>query len=562
MLILGLCCHHHDSSACLVEDGQLLAFVEEERLDRKKYSNAFPRRAIEACLRIAGVTMADVDRAAYFWVPWKGIGSRLKHLHLWLPRSLEVPGRYGRFRRMLTVPLTLRREFGFRGRFHFVDHYLAHAAASYFLSPFDAAAVLILDGNGEAHTAWAGSGLGTRLVESHREWFPNSLGRVYGRTTEHLGFSKDREEGKVMALGAFGDSQRFDARFRRVLQTRPRGRFLVDQAYFDHHIDEQRLTTPLFEAEFGPRRERDEPLRQRHFDLAATLQQVTEETVIHVLRHLAESTGLRDLCLGGGVALNCSMNGRIAQEGLFRRVFVPPPAGDAGAAIGAAMYIHHQRPGRRRGSPLVHPYWGPSYTTQECQDAARHADVPSRRVEDPAAEAAKLVADGKVVGWFQGAMEMGPRALGARSIVADPRTPLSCDRVNDKVKSRESFRPFAPSVLEERCSELFQSTQPSPFMLMAFPAQADARDRIPAVTHVDGTGRVQTVGEDANPRWRRLIEEFDRISGVPAVLNTSFNRGGEPIVCSPTDAIRCFSGSRMDALMLDDVLLQREDGPE
>jgi len=558
MLILGLCCHHHDSSACLVSDGQLIAYAEEERLDRKKYSADFPRRAIEACLRQAGVSISDVDRAAYFWVPWKGIGSRLGNLRLWLPRTMSMPSRYGRFQRMLAVPLQLRREHGFKGRFHFVDHYLCHAAASFHLSPFDRAAVLILDGNGEVHTSWAGFGSGTRLNEQYREKFPNSLGRVYGHTTDHLGFRKHQEEGKVMALAAMGDVARFGPRFRQVVRPMPGGRFQVDPAYFDHHIDERAVTTDRFAAEFSAPRTPGEPLEQRHHDLAAALQAVTEETVLHVARHLADVTGSPNLCLGGGVALNCAMNGRVAREGIFREVFIPPPAGDAGAAIGAALHVHHQLGGGPTPA-LLHPYWGPGYSSQECRAAVRRRGLEHEVSPDPSAAAARLVADGNVVGWFQGRMEMGPRALGARSIVADPRDLKSCDRVNDRVKNREPYRPFAPAVLEERCEELFQCTQASPFMLMAFHAQPDARDRIPAVCHVDGTGRVQTVGEHAHPRWRRLIEQFDRLTGVPAVLNTSFNRGGEPIVCTPDDALDCFLGSRMDVLVLDDLIVRRPD---
>lgn len=558
MLILGLSCHHHDASACLVSDGQLLAYADEERLDRTKYSARFPRMAIQACLDQAGASMADVDRAAYFWVPWKGIASRLSNLSLWLPRSLSMPKRYDRLHRMLTVPLQLRREFGFTGRFHFVDHYLSHAAASFHLSPFDRAAVLILDGNGEVHTSWAGLGSGGRLYEHFRETFPNSLGRVYGYTTQHLGYRKHEEEGKVMALAALGDTSRLGPSFREVVQPLPGGRFLVDRSYFDHHIDERSLTTPKFDAAFGPARERSEPLGQQQYDLAAALQMVTEETVLHVARHLAEETGAPNLCLGGGVALNCAMNGRVAREGIFREVFIPPPAGDSGAALGAALHVHH-RLGGQRTTPLRHAYWGPGYTSEECQAAVRRRGLPFEVSTDPGASAALFVASGEVVGWFQGRMEMGPRALGARSIVADPRDPLSCDRVNERVKDREVYRPFAPSVLAERANELFQCTQSSPFMLMAFDARPEARDRIPAVCHVDGSGRVQTVDEHAQPRWRRLIEAFDGITGVPAILNTSFNRNGEPIVCSPDDALDCFLGSRMDRLVLEDLIVSRPD---
>jgi carbamoyltransferase len=556
MLILGLCCYHHDSSACLIADGKLVTYIEEERLSRVKHTSAFPAMAIRRCLEEAGATIADVDRAAYFWVPWKGVGRRLMNLKLWVPRTVRrKQGRYDRFGKMAQVPLQLRRELGYRGRFHFIDHYLAHAAASYFLSPYDGAATLILDGNGEVHTSWAGEGIGSRLDEAYRHHFPNSLGRVYGFTTDYLGYSEHSEEGKVMAMAAMGDPDHYLDRFRKIVQLRPEGRFQVEPGYFNHHIEHRVLTTQRFIEEFGPRRHRSAPLEQRHYDIAAALQRVTEEAVLHQCRHLAQSTGQRHLCLGGGVALNCAMNGRIAAEGLFDEVFIPPPAGDAGAALGAALYVHHEMLGGPRTDPLLHPYWGPSYDSAACQRAVAQRRIPYRVSDDPCADAAQWIADGKVVGWFQGGMEMGPRALGARSIVADPRDPKSCDRINAKVKNREVYQPFAPAVLEERCNEVFDCSQPSPFMLMAFQAQPEARERIPAVCHLDGSGRVQSVGEHANPRYRRLIEEFDKLTGVPVVLNTSFNRRGEPIVCSPVHALDCFLESEMDALVLEDVLL-------
>jgi len=561
MLILGLCCHHHDSSAGLLDDGRLVAYIEQERLSRVKHTQEFPGDAIRECLSIAGAELSDVDRAAFFWIPWKGVPSRLAHPRLWWPRSLRSARRAGRFHRMLSVPLELRR-MGFRGRFHFVDHYLAHAAISYLLSPFDRAAILVLDGNGEIHTSWSGMGEGGDLTEFFRERFPCSLGRVYGFTTVHLGYREHQEEGKVMALAAFGDPSRFGPTLRRIVRLRPGGRFEVERGYFDHHLEHSRLTTPKFEAAFGPHRERSDPIEQRHYDLAAALQVVTEETVRHIAHHLHERTGLTDLSLGGGVALNCSMNGRLAREGPFERIFVPPPAGDTGMALGAALHVHRALVGGRRPEALTHAYWGPSYDSEECLTAVERRNLPYRRSETPAADAARLVADGNVVGWFQGRMEMGPRALGARSIVADPRDPASCDRVNERVKHREPYRPFAPSVLAERASDLFEIGQDSPFMLMACHSHPEARERIPAVCHVDGTGRIQTVGPNAQPRWRQLIEEFDRITGVPVVLNTSFNRNREPIVCSPDDALDCFCGSRMDALVLDDLVLERADRKE
>jgi len=556
MLVLGLCCHHHDSSACLLNDGELVAYVEEERLARVKYTHAFPVNAIRECLAIAGAELADVERAGFFWVPWKGIPSRLAAVRLWWPRSTEMPRRYGRFRQMLGVPLVLRR-MGFRGQFHFVDHYLAHAAISYLLSPFDRAAILVLDGNGEIHTSWAGAGEGADLTEFFRVRFPCSLGRVYGFTTVHLGYNEHQEEGKVMALAALGDPERFTPIFRRIVRCRPGGRFEIAPGYFDHHIEHRKLTTPRFTDVFGPPRGRHDPFEQRHYDLAAALQIVTEETVLHMVRHLHDRTGAKNLSLGGGVALNCAMNGRLAREGPFEQLYIPPPAGDAGAALGAALHVHRTLLGGRRPEPLTHAYWGPSYSSAACRAAVERRGLPYRRSETPAADAARLVADGKVVGWFQGRIEMGPRALGARSIVADPRDKASADRVNDQVKHREPYRPFAPSVLAEHAHELFDTTQDSPFMLMAYHCRPAMQDRIPAVCHVDGTGRVQSVGPEAHPRWRQLLEAFHEISGVPAVLNTSFNRNGEPIVCSPDDALDCFTGSRMDALVLDDLVLTR-----
>ena len=557
MLILGLSCYHHDSSACVLADGQLVAYVEEERLNREKHSSAFPRLAIAECLRQAGITARELDHAGFFWVPWKGIRRRLAQPDLWLPRSMEVPSRYGRLPRMLAVPRLLRREFGFRGRFHFVDHYAAHAAVSFLLSPFDRAAVLILDGNGEIHTSWAGLGKGSDLREYHRQALPHSLGRIYGFTTEHLGFLENCDEGKVMAMAAFGDVARFGDDFRSLIQLLPGGRFGVTPEYFDQHVEHKKPTTARFESTFGPRRRPDEPLAQEHFDLAAALQAVTEEAVLHVARDLADRTGARALCLGGGVALNCSANGRVASDGPFEELFVPPPAGDAGTALGAALHVYHDRVGGERIAPLGHAGFGPAYGPDACRGAALRREMPFRISADPAADAARMVTDGKIVGWFQGRMEMGPRALGARSIVADPRDPAAPERINDKVKHREPFRPFAPSVLAEHCSEYFEFEGSSPFMLLAVQTRGAVRDRIPAVCHEDGSARIQTVGQELPP-WRRLIERFDAITGVPMVLNTSFNRNGEPIVCTPDDALECFAASGLDALVLEDLVLERD----
>lgn len=577
MYILGINAFHGDASAALLKDGDLVCAIEEERLNRVKHCAGFPSQAVRACLDIAGIGPEDLDHIAIGRDPSANLMRKVlftlmrRHDISKLVRDrLENAGRVRDVKADVARALGVPRD-ALRAEVHNVEHHRAHLASTFFASGFDEAALLTLDGFGDFVSTMRGVGRGTHFDVYDQVEFPHSLGILYTAATQWLGFPKYGDEGKVMGLAPYGRPVHLD-KFLRILRLRDDGLFELDLRFFEHHTggvsmtwDEgspslSRIYSEAFCELFGPPREPGTPLSSYHEDVAASLQAALEEAYWHLLDGLQAKTGLPNLCLAGGVALNSVANGKILRRTRFENVFVQPAAGDNGTCLGAALYVWHQKLGRPRGWVMDHAYTGPRFDRAACAAAADAAGLTYTVYDDEdalCAETAKAVADGLVVGWFQGAMEFGPRALGARSIVADPRRAEMKDILNARIKHREAFRPFAPSVLEEHTGEWFTETHPSPCMLMVYPVRPEKRKKVPAITHVDGSGRLQTVSKRTNPRYWKLIDAFRQQTGVPLVLNTSFNEN-EPIVCTPEDAVGCFTRTKMDVLVLGDLFIRRE----
>ena len=580
MIILGLNAFHGDSAACIVRDGVLIAAAEEERFRRLKHWAGFPAQAIAYCLKEAGVALGDVDHLAI---------NQNNSAHLWRKVLFMVGRRPNpalirqklRFRAERSgIDVLLRQEFpgqAFAGQIHQVEHHLCHLYSAYYVSAFEDAAVVSVDGFGDFASAAWGHGQRDSLRVDGQVFFPHSLGVFYQAFTQYLGFPHYGDEYKVMGLAPYGAPSLL-AQLRQIVELKSDGSFTLNLRYFRHHIEEVPFHwmsgspdvgenfSPALEALLGPRRRPDEALEQRHFDLARSVQAMYEEAFFNLIDAVQRRTGATDLALAGGCAANSVANGKVRRQTRFRRVYVQSAAGDAGGAIGAAFAVW-QRQGGKRSFRMDHAYWGPHFDAAEIAQlvAARRAQLDASlcRTTTIAEEAelcqrtARHIADGKVVGWFQGRMEWGPRALGNRSIVCDPRRADMKDILNAKIKRRESFRPFAPSVLDREVANWFEEDDAVPFMMQVFQIREDKRPRIPAVTHVDGSGRLQTVSAATNPRYHRLIEEFFALSGVPMVLNTSFNEN-EPVVCRPEEALECFLRTRMDVLVLGDVMIERQ----
>jgi len=582
MNILGINAYHGNASAALVCDGKLIAAVEEERFNRVKYAAGFPAAAIRYCLKEAGITLADIDHVAVPRNPFARLATKLFY-------AVRMPS-FARERvRVMTkftaIPEALAAAFDtdpakLKATFHRVEHHQAHLASSYFVSPFDHAALLSADGLGDFASSMWGTGRGNRMEIEGAIAFPHSLGLYYSAVTQYLGFLKFGDEYKVMGLAAYGEPENLEA-FRDIVRFNPNGGnfgFKLGLDYFTHHRTGPEMSwaesdqTPVLGKMFSdampkklgaPARRPEEPLEQRHRNLAASLQARLEEVYLGMLRKLAAKTDAKAVCLAGGVAFNCVANGKIFEHTPFEKVYVHPAAGDAGLAVGAAYHVWHQTLARPRTFVMEHAYWGPAYSAEETRCAINSSPVTTAGfilsdLPEPELmrQTAAIIAQGKILGWYQGRAEWGPRALGNRSIVADPRRPEMKEILNRRIKHREIFRPFAPSILEEKTSEWFQQSHPSPFMTLAYAVKPDKRDKIPAPTHIDGTGRLQTVSQQANPRYHALISEFERQTGVPVVLNTSFN-DNEPIVCRPEEALDCFLRTQMDALVLGNTLITR-----
>jgi carbamoyltransferase len=583
MYILGINAYHGNASAAIVADGHLIAAVEEERFNRVKYAAGFPSAAIRYCLDAAGIKLSQVDHIAIPRNPWARLGTKLLY-------ALRMPT-FARERakvmaRFVGIPEALAQAFdvspdAIRAKFHRIEHHQAHLASTFFVSPFDQAALLSADGLGDfASTMW-GTGLGNRMHIDGAIAFPHSLGMYYTAVSQYLGFRKFGDEYKVMGLAAYGEPAYLDE-FRKIVHTNGGVGFRLGLEYFKHHRTGPEMTwrdadkTPELGAMFsdymaerlGPARDPAAPVEKVHRDGAATLQARLEEVLFEMLRALHARTKLKAVCLAGGVAFNCVANGKMFEQTPFEQIFVQPAAGDAGLAIGAAYFVHHQILGQPRSFVMEHAYWGPGYTPEQVRSAVAASRLQGEGLEISelhekviAKEAAKEIAAGKILGWFQGRAEWGPRALGNRSIVADPRRPDMKDILNARIKHREMFRPFAPSVLAEATGEYFENSYPCPFMTQAYAVRPEKREAIPAPTHVDGTGRLQTVTYAANHRYWGLIREFADLTGVPVVLNTSFN-DNEPIVCRPEEAIECFLRTKMDVLVLGDILVRKREPAE
>mgnify|MGYP001583433404 FL=1 len=565
MRILGLS-NMRDAAAALVENGRVIAAAEEERFVRVKHVTALPVQAIRYCLREAGLRLCDVDAVAVPWKYWQigrrgslALGSMLRSPQLcWVKgkRSAERMAQEWKELAFLQSHLTRQIDGTACPKPVFLDHHLCHAASTVLVSPFDRAAVLIVDGASEAHTTMLARADGPDIQVLKRISLPHSAGQFYAAITAYLGFKPDHDEYIVMGLAAYGEP-RFAAALReQVLRLLPDGGFELNTKIFDFHLARHRIFSPAILRLLGQNRQPDEEVTQRHKDVAASAQLVLEETLLHLARHLQRLTGLDRLCLAGGVAYNCVANSRLWREAGFREVYIPSAAGDSGAALGAALWLTHRRGALTERMVLRSASWGPEFTEQECLAALERAGLSASRLPDDqlCEKVARELANGRLVCWFQGRMEWGPRGLGNRSLLADPRREDMRELINAKVKLREPFRPFAPSVLEERASEYFDLPSPSPFMLLTVQVLPSAKDLIPAVVHVDGSARVQTVDKISNPRYRLLLETFGRQTGVPVLLNTSFNVN-EPIVCTPDEAINCFLRTEVEWLVLGNLLV-------
>lgn len=578
MYILGINAFHPDASAALLKDGELLVAVEEERFNRVKHSAGFPHQSVKYCLKKSGIGLEEVD--------YIGITNNVManlHLKIWFvlthfpARAWPKFGRdymKARLTKMISVNDILAKTCGVKlpgvkAKFFRIEHHRAHAASSFFVSGFKESAILTLDGAGDFLTGIMAKGVGSRIKVLKRFSWPHSLGILYSGVTQYLGFPKVGDEGKIMGLAPYGKPSYLE-HFRKILRIK-KGNFKLNLDYFIHHRPEvvDRWGTPestvgdfsyelsdKFHQLFGPPRRAHEELTQRHKDIACSLQAILEEAVFALLERLYELTKTQNLCLAGGTFLNCSLNGKIPWRTKFKNIFVQPGAGDAGTSIGDCFYIYNQLLHYPRQFIMQDTYQGTEYTNEEIIKALSDYQL-SYEFGDVEVKAARALVDGKVLGWFQGKMEFGPRALGNRSILADPRRPEMKDIINKKVKHREGFRPFAPSVLSEHCGEYFDNNRESRFMLMVYNVLPEKVKLVPAITHVDGTGRVQTVDSETNPRYRKLIEEFYKITGIPMILNTSFNTKGEPMNNSPRDAIKTYLNSQMDVLVMGDYFVSK-----
>lgn len=566
MYILGISAFQHDSSACLLRDGKLLSAVEEERFSRKKHDGRFPYNAINYCLGDAKISINDVDYVAFFWNPWLNVHRRLFHFITHLPGSINyLKGQTGIYVsawfQMISVRKYLRRTEGYdekkaKFKLRWVEHHLAHAASAFFLSPFKEAAILSIDGLGEWASTLMAYGDGEEIKKIKEIYFPHSLGAFYTTITTYLRFKRNSDEYKVMGLSAYGSPVYYE-KFKRMLTPGDSATYRINRDYFDYVYGKDRFFSKKFVDEFGSPRKEGEEISKRHMDIAASAQKLLEDIIVNLANFLYEQTRKANICIAGGVGLNGIANAKILKNTPFKDIYIQPAAYDAGAALGAAYYVYNKLLGKKRNFSLTDAYYGPSYSDDEIEKELKACKLRYERYEDIARKGAELLAKGRIIGWFHGRMEFGPRALGNRSILADPRNPDMKDTINICVKHREEFRPFAPAILVEHCGEFYDADHPSPFMLLVYNVKDDKKDIIPAVTHVDGTGRVQTVDKSSNRIYRELIEEFYRITGVPVILNTSFNVQGEPIVTTPAEAIRCFYTTGIDCLIMGKFLIEK-----
>lgn len=565
MYILGISCFYHDAAACLIKNGKLIVAASEERFTRKKYDDAFPKNAIQYCLKQEGISIKDIEYIGFYDKPFikferilstylsvfpRGLLSFYSAIPIWLKQKLWTP-------------YIIRKELNYSGKIIFIEHHMSHAASSFLVSPFEKAAILTVDGVGEWTTASKGIGDGNKISLTHEIHFPHSLGLLYAAFTSYLGFRINSAEYKVMGLASYGKPVYYDLIKKEIIDIKEDGSFKLNMKYFAYHYGLV-MTSKKFHKLFGgsPRKTESE-VTEKHQNIAASLQKVTNEIMIKLANSLYEETGLNNLCLAGGVALNCVANGEILEKTPFKNIFIQPAAGDAGGAIGVAFYIWNTILNNPREFEWSHNYWGPRFSNEEIKQFLIENNIPYQELDfdQIAQKTANLIVKGNIIGWFQGRMEWGPRALGDRSVLADPRNKDIKSLVNKMIKFREEFRPFAPSMLEEYASDYLEMKVSSPYMLFTTKAKEDKKDSIPAVVHVDGTSRHQTVNRDQNQPYYDLINEFYKITKVPVVLNTSFNLRSEPIVCTPSEAYLCFMRSGLDYLVLENYLLDKKNQP-
>lgn len=582
MLILGINAYHGDAAACIVRDGELIAAAEEERFRRIKHWAGFPSEAINYCLEAAGVGIGQVDHVAVNRNPSANLLKKALFAFSKRPSLAAVTSRLKNAAKIASIEEALSAATGvprdqITASMHAVEHHRAHMASAFFVSPFNEAAVVSVDGFGDFVSTMWGSGSGNALSIAEEINFPHSLGLFYLAMTQYLGFPHYGDEYKVMGLAPYGKPTEME-KMRQIVRLLPKGRFELDLDYFVHHSEGVAMVWESGEPKIGrvfsgelPKllglaREPDEPLSDYHKNLAASMQAMYEEAFFHILDHVHRQTGLDRLCLAGGCAMNSVANGKVFERSPFREVYIQSAAGDAGGAIGAAFSVWNETLAQPRGFVMDHAYWGPEYSDEEistlldssAQDLARNGCVVECVAEaELCVRTARAIAEGKVIGWFQGRMEWGPRALGNRSILGDPRRADMKDILNLKIKRRESFRPFAPSILREHVKDWFETDYDVPFMLQVYQIREERREKIPAVTHVNGSGRLQTVTERQNARYYQLIRAFGELTGVPILLNTSFNEN-EPVVCRPEEALDCFLRTKMDVLVMGNWFLARE----
>jgi carbamoyltransferase len=565
MVILGLNYYFHDSTACILVDGQLIAAIEEERLNRDKHTKKFPEMAIDRCLKMANLTFKDIDQIAVSIKPTHNLGKKLRYA-ISHPKSLRyfISHEFVHaYRKQKSFWRWYNDAFGTKGngpKVHFVPHHYSHAPGSFFVSPYKEAALLGIDGSGEWATAMMGFGKDNKIQTFGESFFPHSLGSFYEAVTSFCGFITNYDEGKTMGLAPMGDPNIFQKEVEKIVKIDKNGGIHIDLSYFRYQnlkYGKHSHLSPKFIQIFGEPRSPGEPFKKHHMDVAAAFQRVLEDRVLEICEILYQKTKTDYLVISGGVSLNSVMNGRIVRESKFKDIYVMPAAGDNGTAIGAAYYLYNGILKNPRNFVHLDPYVGTSYSNEEIEKTLKGCKLNYQYHEDICEEAATLLENGKIIGWFQGVMEIGPRALGSRSILANPAFPDMKDKINSEVKFREAYRPFAPSAIVEAKDQFFDLEVEAPFMLKVCNVLKDQQHVIPAVTHVDGSARLQTVRKELHPRYYEVIKKLGDKSGVPVVLNTSFNIQGEPVVESPKDAIRCFFSTGLDALVIGNFVLKK-----
>ncbi|OIO64650.1 hypothetical protein AUJ68_05520 [Candidatus Woesearchaeota archaeon CG1_02_57_44] len=566
MYILGISCYYHDSAAAILKDGIIIAAAEEERFTRKKHDTSFPLNAINYCLKEAGIMGKQLDHIAFYEKPiLKFERLMAQHFQAW-PKSFPSfhKAMPSWMVEKLRVPKTIAKKTGYKGDVLFIEHHLAHAASAFLPSPFEKAAILTVDGVGEWSTTTLGVGDGNDIHLTKEIKFPHSLGLLYSTVTAFLGFTVNNSEYKVMGLAPYGKPKHVD-KFRKLIRIAKDGSYALDMSYFVYHY-KMTMPGPKFIELFGKPRKPSDPMTHHYEDIASSLQVITEEIIFGLLNYLHQETKLDNLCMAGGVALNTVANGKILDKTPFKKIWIQPAASDAGTSLGAAIYTYNTILGKKRVYKQTHAYLGPEYSTTEIEDYLKANSIiysTFKTDKEMMDTTAKLIAEDNVIGWFQGRMEWGPRALGSRSILSNASNPDMKEILNLKVKHREKFRPFAPVVTVEDANDWFEMKRDEvPYMLFIFPVRKEKRKIIPSVTHVDGSGRMQTISKEQNPRYYGVIKAFEKITKVPVLINTSFNIRGEPIVCTPHDAYRCMMGTGIDYLVMDRFLIKRDDNPK